>query len=97
MPIDERHEARNQFVALVVCKPAKSDAAPKMIVAIRVAARTAERTFARDFDGEVRAVTRKDAAPGLHDLARSNVCRHVAAYYLLLSSLDRWWVNRTFL
>jgi hypothetical protein len=83
MAVNERHEARHQLVAFVVRQAAQRDVAAKMIVTIRVAARTTKRTFSCDFDGNVRAVARKDAAPGLNDLARANVSRHVAAYYLL--------------
>ena len=81
--IDQRHETRHQLVALVVRKAAQRDTAAKMVVTICVTAGTPKRTFSCDFDGDVRAVARKDAAPGLYDLAGANVCRHVAAYYLL--------------
>ena len=63
----------------LVGEAAKRDTtAAKMIVTIRVAAGAPKRTFSCDFDGEVRAVAREDAAPGLYDLARANVCRHVS-------------------
>src|SRR6185295_5528743 len=55
-----------------------------MIVAVRVTARAAQRTLARDFDRDVRAVARKNAAPGLNDLARADVACHSVVYYLLL-------------
>ena len=75
--IDHLEHAVDEFLALVIGKAAQRDAAAKMIVAIRVSAGATKRTFSCDFDGQVRAVARKDAAPGLNDLARANVSRHV--------------------
>jgi hypothetical protein len=50
MAIDERHEARDQFVPFVVGEAAKRDVAAKMIVAVRVAAGAPKGTFACDFN-----------------------------------------------
>jgi hypothetical protein len=50
LAIDERHEARDQFVAFVVGETAQRDAAAEMIVAVGVAAGTTQWTLARDLD-----------------------------------------------
>src|SRR5687767_14504153 len=78
MMIDERHESRHQFVAFVIGETAQRDVAAEVLVAIGVAARTAQRTFLGDLDRQVRTIAREDPAPGLDQLASANgVSAHV--------------------
>jgi hypothetical protein len=52
--IDERHDAVDEFLALEVADLSQGKIAAEMIVAVGVAAGTAQRTLAGDFDRERR-------------------------------------------
>src|SRR5215203_6331733 len=67
--IDQGHEPRHQLVAFVIGEAAQRHVATKMLVAVGVAARTAQRTFFGDFDRYVRTIAREDPAPRLDQLA----------------------------
>ena len=56
--------AVDEFLALEIADLAQRELAAEMIVAVRVAAGTAQRTLARDFDGQRRRVAREDPTPG---------------------------------
>ena len=56
VPVDERHEALDHLVTLVVGKAAEGDVAAQVFVAVGVAAGTAQRTFTRDFNGKVGSI-----------------------------------------
>ena len=64
MAIDERHDAVDELLALEVADLAQREVAAEMIVAVGVAAGTAERAFAGDLDGERRRVAGEDSTPG---------------------------------
>src|SRR5688500_6910122 len=66
-PIDELEDAVDERRALAIAEGAQRVAAAQMLVAIGVAARAAERTFARDFNREIRAPASEDLAPGAND------------------------------
>jgi hypothetical protein len=52
MLVDEREHPVNELLALEIANLSQRDGAAEMIVPVRVTARTAERTFPRDLDGE---------------------------------------------
>ena len=64
MFVDERHHAVDQLLAFEVADLAQREVAAEMIVAVGVAAGTAQRTLARDFDRKGGRVAREDATPG---------------------------------
>jgi len=66
-PIDDVDNAVDQRLALSIRERPQRLAAAEMVVAVRVASRTTERAFPRDFDGEIRAESGKDFAPGSDD------------------------------
>ena len=57
----------DELVALVVREPAQRDIAAKVLVAVGIAAGTAERTLFGDLDRQVRTIPGKDLAPRLND------------------------------
>ena len=65
MLVDHRHEARHEFVPLVVREPSQRHVAAKVLIAVGVAAGTPQRTFTRDLDREIRTIPLEDQAPGL--------------------------------
>ena len=65
--LDEIEHAVDEFLSLVVGELAQHDVAAEMRVAVRVTARTPERTLARDLDRQIRAIPLQDPAPGLDD------------------------------
>ena len=65
--IDQRHEARDELVALVVADAAQGDLTTEVFVAVCVAARAPERALLGDLDGDVRPVSGQDAAPRSND------------------------------
>ena len=67
MLVDEREHAVDEGLALQIADVAQRDAAAEVIVAVGIAARTAERAFARDFDREVRSITEQDLAPSANN------------------------------
>ena len=67
MPAHDVEHAVDELLPLVVGQLPQHDVAAEMRVAVGVAARTTQRTFARDFDGEIRPVPLKNEAPGLDD------------------------------
>ena len=84
--IDERHETGDELVALVVGEPAQRDVAAKMLVAVGVAARTAQRTLLGDLDREFRTIARENTAPSLDDFLDSDAgCAHVATIMIYSS------------
>ena len=68
VPADEAQDAVDERLPLEISKLAQHDVAAPMRVAIGVAARTAERAFTRDPDGEIRPIASQDPAPGLDDV-----------------------------
>jgi hypothetical protein len=83
MLIDQRHEALHELVSFEIRDSSERHASAEVVVAVRVASGTSQRTLTGDLDRNVRAVARKDATPRLNQFASANVVRHVAAYYLL--------------
>ena len=83
--IDHRHEAADQFVALVVGEAAKRHATAEMFVAVRVTARAPQWTFASDFDRKIGTMPGQDAAPCLDDFARADgFSAHVAPIMIVI-------------
>ena len=54
MPVDERHDAVDEFLAFEIADFAKREIAAEMIVAVGVATGTTQRALAGDFDGKRR-------------------------------------------
>src|SRR5579864_6897197 len=61
----------HQRIATEVAQLAQRHIAAQVHVPVGVAARTAERALARDFDREERHSSRKDTAPGRQDFSSS--------------------------
>jgi hypothetical protein len=56
--VDELHYAVDEFLPAKVAHLPKYGFTPKVVLAVRVAARTTERTLFRDFDGKKWSVAR---------------------------------------
>ena len=61
--VDDRENAIDEFLSFVVGDLSERDVAAEVLVAVGVAARAAERAFARDFDREGGIVAAEDASP----------------------------------
>src|SRR6202022_1912380 len=60
---DQRENALDQFLSLEIADLTQRSFAAEMVVAVRIAARTLERTFAGDLDRQSGRVARQDPAP----------------------------------
>ena len=61
--VDERDDAVDELLAFVVADLAQRDVAAEVVVAVRIAARTVERTLACDFNRQSGHVARENATP----------------------------------
>ena len=90
MVIDERHEAADELIALVIGEPTQRDVATQMLIAICVTTGATQRTFFGDFDRQVGAMPSENSTPGLYDFMDSNTgSAHV--WRLLWSILSETW------
>src|SRR5207244_13299806 len=79
--VDEPNHAVDQRLPGVIADLTERDPAPEVLVRVRVAAGTSQRTLARDLDGEGRTVALENAAPGREESVEepfhpSIVCGH---------------------
>ena len=72
VPIDEVEHAVDEFLSFEVAHLAERDVAAEMIVAVRVAAGTAQRALARDLDRERGRVAGENPTPGREDRFHSS-------------------------
>jgi hypothetical protein len=78
LSIDEGQDAVDQLLTFEIADFAERELAAEMIVAVRVAAGTAQRTLACDFDGKCRYIANENSTPGwnnpFHPTNISAVC-----------------------
>jgi hypothetical protein len=72
MRVDDAQNAGDQGVAAKVGEIAERDAAAEVFGLVRVATGAAQRTLARDLNGQKRSVARQDVAPGTKNFRRSH-------------------------
>ena len=63
VPIDEREDAVDELLALEVADLPQRQLPAEVVLAVGIAARTLQRTLARDLDGKRRRVSRQHATP----------------------------------
>ena len=74
MLADELDDAVDERLSLEIAQLAQGEAAAEMLVAVRVTARAAQRTLARDLDRERRRVAGENSTPGLHNPVHRTSC-----------------------
>src|SRR5262245_9625163 len=90
MAIDEIDHAVDERLTFEVAYFTKRQLAAEVIVAVRIAPRTSQRTFARDLDRQRRYVTGEDATPSRDDpLHPIHVSNYNSRTLVLLGPDDR--------